>query len=267
MPCRRKAKPTKKRPVPAFPKRTVEPRKSKSDHARAGFNELVGLRLADRCSGTGLSSGCNESCLFCSARTIELATRVKAAAGKCVVHVQAGSENGVICPTCGGFACRLCLAAIIKKIPATQQANDRWCRAIAGYLDHGSVPNDFVGHCCEWQVLKDEVKNNERASRLDLGMSHRRYDGSFYVPEWGLLFGTELGAVDLMGIGPDSAAGLDAVWHAVVDELTSIDVHRAGVNPDASSARIVLSMSVAKEVFCPFSNTKFKVRSHRVLSQ
>jgi hypothetical protein len=141
--------------------------------------------------------------------------------------------KGLRCARCRGFVCDTCLKVVIDKVNEKRMrslADDRWCSEVQKYLLNGTVPEEFIGHCCEWALHKKEgLKAASSAAKP------RRYDGHLVLPEYGLLLDSPLnGDVDMHAFG-NGDEQIKGVWHALVPEATAILAHEENLVPDGTA--------------------------------
>jgi hypothetical protein len=126
------------------------------------------------------------------------------------------SGDGFECTECGKNACRECLEELVYTLPKELHKTDPWCVAILEYIEDGTYPENYVGHCCEhkkaWEKMVKEPPPN-----------HTRYDGHLYLPEFSLLIDSPFDCVDVHGFGGKKK--LAPVWHCVVSHKAAEAYH------------------------------------------
>jgi hypothetical protein len=144
------------------------------------------------------------------------------------------ATKGLRCTDCRGFVCDACLQVVIEKVEEKRKrlpVDDRWYLEVQEYLQNGTVPKRFVGHCCEWAFHKKEGANAASSAAKP-----RRYDGHLVLPEYGLLLDSPFnGDVDMHAFG-NGDREIKGVWHALVPEAsTAIQAHDENLVPDGTA--------------------------------
>ena len=96
-------------------------------------------------------------------------------------------------------------------------------------LNSGFSQSNFIGHCCEWIVNQCTPKHHTLP---------RRFDGYLVYPEYGIMICPNFSGVDILALGKDSEHNLDEVWHAVIDEETSVQCEKLDIQPSGANAKI-----------------------------
>jgi hypothetical protein len=187
-------------------------------------------------SNKGTSNNdCCARCLFCHSMGL------RSRPGRTATELVAATK-GLKCGVCRGFVCDTCLNVVIDKVKENRKSSlrhDPWCVEVQKYLESGTVPEKFVGHCCEWSIQKGAI-----SKAATTAAEPRRYDGGLVLPEYGLVLDSPLnGDVDMHAFG-NGDPQLEGVWHSLVPEATAIEAHKQDLVPDgadcsASESKIV----------------------------
>jgi hypothetical protein len=129
--------------------------------------------------------------------------------------------------------------------------SDPWCVAVNDFLEDGTYPNDFVGHCCE---LTEEWRREEKKTAPP---QETRYDGHLYLPEFSLMIDSPFDCVDVHGFGGNkmvSPVVHCVVSHSAAEVFFAANVVLTELKNDNEQVKFV-------EVDSPYSaNLKLKVR-------
>jgi hypothetical protein len=152
------------------------------------------------------------------------------------------------------------LRALLAEVGRADRIEDHWCQQIAVYLGGNPLPDDFVGHCCEWKTSNAEKKIANLATRL-LSQQPSRYDGCLYLPEYNLLIDSPLGgAVDNHGLGSmteeDGFTKIGGAWHAVVPTHLAVQCEASAVLAGGSGLK--LSHDPIRSITVPALHAKGK---------
>jgi hypothetical protein len=188
-----------------------------------GFATPVARAACTFC--TSKNDSCTR-CMFCHSMGL------RSRAGKTATELVA-STRGLRCAVCRGFVCDTCLKVVINKVQEKRKrslADDRWCSEVQECLQNGTVPEKFLGHCCEWALHK-----KKGAKAASSALEPRRYDGHLVLPQHGLLLDSPFnGDVDMHAFG-NGDLQIKGVWHALVPEATAIQAHEENLVPDGTA--------------------------------
>ena len=148
-------------------------------------------------------------CSFCSPSFVVL-KRYQAIQGKLST-----TREGIRCPRCHLFACKFCLEKVEAAIPTKDK--DSWCGHVQKYLKDGEIDKNFVGHCCELMMMKNQIEDAEEVvPGLVEEVGTPLFDGDLFFPEFSLLVETTFKGGDVICVSPDRELGIPEAWHAVV---------------------------------------------------
>ena len=153
------------------------------------------------------------------------------------------SVEGLTCSRCNCMVCKDCVAEINEKVEPAKKKHlyhedtHMFLDAVADYAQHGTVPAQFIGHCCLIDQHYDRAKKNHAEikeviktfKKLKTDPTKPRLGGSFLLPKYKLLLPTTEGEMDVFSYGED--IDTKAVLHCVLDEVYAKTVENAGGIP------------------------------------
>ena len=153
-------------------------------------------------------------CIFCSASSIEAAVLRRKMSVKRNYDDFTTSDNGLSCTNCNHFACSLCLSNVTTCIGKKLGQTDAWYMQVVKFLQDGTIPTNFIGHCCEYDMLGKQKPTTDMATAT-------KFDGHMFFPEFGLLIDSPFTCVDIHGLGA-IADYTPGAWHCVLSHMTSV---------------------------------------------
>ena len=167
-------------------------------------------------------------CCLCDSSTAMRGNALQSERSTNCQHIQ--------CSRCNRYSCSMCLEKIVTAIPKPQY--DLWCEEVQSFLLTGSHPDQFVGHCCEHQFQRKQVKKHIHTSQTKL------CDGDLCLIEFGLLIKTSFKTVDVHALASDGGNKSEGAWHCVIPMKDAISFANRNLYPKKFDATKTQNVSI-----------------------